>query len=213
MADYKLHCFGQSGNANKVAMMLALTGQDWEPVLVDFFSGETRRPDWRAEANEMGEVPVLEHRGERLTQSGVILDYLAEVTGRFGARDAAERREIWRWILFDNHKFTSYFATHRFLATLVDKPSNPDVVAFLAGRSRAALAIVEKHLEGRDWIAADRPTIADLSLAGYMFYPVRETVIDIAAEYPAVDRWRERVAALPGWKPPYELMPWKRPPA
>ncbi len=65
----------------------------------------------------MAEVPVLEHGQFRLTQSGLILDYLAEQLGRFGPRDAAERRELWRWILWDNHKLSSYTATWRFLTS------------------------------------------------------------------------------------------------
>ncbi len=62
---------------------------------------------------------VLVHRGEKMTQSGVMLDYLAAQTGQFGPRNDGERREILRWILFDNHKFTSYYATLRYLVGLV----------------------------------------------------------------------------------------------
>src|SRR5436190_1005496 len=83
MAEYRLHCMKESGNAYKVALMLALSGCDWQPVWVDYFNGATRGDAFRTELNEMGEVPVLEHRGKRLTQSGVILDYLAETTGQF----------------------------------------------------------------------------------------------------------------------------------
>jgi len=72
--------------------------------------------------------------------------------------------------------------------------------------------VVEKHLKGRDFLVAERPTIADFSLAGYMFYPNAETGYDIAASYPHLHAWRERIAALPGWKPPYEMMP-SAPPA
>ena len=56
----------------------------------------------------------------------MILDYLAETLGRFGWRDDDERREILRWLLFDNHKLTSYTATYRFLRALAKDP-NPDV--------------------------------------------------------------------------------------
>ena len=51
----------------------------------------------------MGEVRVLIHKGLRLTQSGVMLHYLSDLLGKYGGRDEAEKREIWRWILFDNH--------------------------------------------------------------------------------------------------------------
>jgi glutathione S-transferase len=92
MAEYRLYCFAQSGNAYKAALMLSLCGADWEPRFVDFFGGETRTPAYRA-INQMGEVPVLEHEGRRLAQSGVILDYLAGRFGAFGWQDDDERRE------------------------------------------------------------------------------------------------------------------------
>jgi glutathione S-transferase len=210
MAEYKLHCFCQSGNCYKVALMLACTGADWEPVFVDFMNGATRDPAWRASTNEMGEAPVLDHRGRRLTQSGVILDYLAEQTGKFAPRNDQERREILRWILFDNHKFTSYFATYRFLRSLAPQAPDPAVLAFLKQRADAAFAIVEKHLAATPFVVGERATIADFSLAGYMFYPARETGYDLASTNPAIHAWTRRIAALPGWKDPYELMPGQR---
>ena len=106
MAEYRLHCFAQSGNAYKAALMLQLSGADWEPRFVDYFNGETRTPEFRA-VNVMGEVPLLEHGALRLAQSGVILDYLAKQLGRFGPENENDRREILRWLLFDNHKLTS----------------------------------------------------------------------------------------------------------
>ena len=203
---YKLHGFSQSGNAFKVAFMLRALGVPWQPVFVDFFNGATRTPEFRA-VNEMGEAPVLEHGSTKLTQSGVILDYLAESLGKFGPRDAAERREILRWILWDNHKFTSYNATWRFLVTFLPKAQqNADVIAFLEGRGRAALGVLDGHLMGRDWIVGDRMTIADLSCAGYMFF-ADEFPIDWDKDYPSLVAWRERIRALPGWKHPYDLMP------
>src|SRR5689334_8788378 len=79
MAEYQLYCFAQSGNAYRAALMLNLIGADWQPVYVDFFrGGETRSEKYRAEVNEMGEVPVLVHGAKKLSQSGVILSYLAE---------------------------------------------------------------------------------------------------------------------------------------
>jgi glutathione S-transferase len=95
MADYLLYGFAQSGNAYKPALYLELAGADWTPRFVDFFNGETRTPGYRA-INVMGEVPVLEHKGETLSQSGVILDYLVEQFGKYGWNDNSERREILR---------------------------------------------------------------------------------------------------------------------
>jgi len=173
--------------------------------VLDYLGGATRQESYREEINELGEIPVLEHGAKRLSQSGAILTYLAEKTGRFGGRDEDEKLEILRWILFDNHKFTSYYATLRFLFGLQKSGETP-VVEFLRGRARAAYGIVDKHLAGRDFLLGDRPTIADLSLAGYAFYS-EPTGIDRKAEFPRVEAWAARIAALPGWKHPYELMP------
>ena len=127
MSEYVLHCFAQSGNAYKPALMLELAGAAWRPRFVDYFGGETRTPAYRA-INVMGEVPVLEHEGRRFAQSGVILDYLAGRFPAFGTRDDDERREVLRWLLWDNHKLTSYTATFRFLRTFAKDPE-PAVVA------------------------------------------------------------------------------------
>ena len=169
MAEYTLYCFAQSGNAYKPALMLQLAGAEWAPRFVDYFGGETRTPEYRA-VNVMGEVPVLLHRGVRLSQSGVILDYLAGTLGRFGPRDDAERREILRWLLWDNHKLTSYTATLRFMRAFT-KNADPAVVAFLRARADAAYAVLNAHLDGRRYVVGDRLTIADLSLCGYLFWP------------------------------------------
>ena len=99
MAEYELYCFAQSGNAYRVALMLNLIGADWQPRFVDFFAkGETRSPEYRESVNEMGEVPVLAHDGKKLSQSGVILTYLADLTGQFRPEGEDERLEALRWI-------------------------------------------------------------------------------------------------------------------
>ncbi|MGH6817115.1 MAG: glutathione S-transferase family protein [Hyphomicrobiaceae bacterium] len=210
MATYRLHCFCQSGNAYKVALYLNCAGLDWEPVFVDFLKGATRDAAWREANNVMGEVPVLETAGRKLAQSGVILTWLAERTGHFAPQGEAERLEALRWILFDNHKFTSYFATYRFLKSLAPQAPHPEVLAFLKGRADSAFAIADKHLANRKFVAADKPTIADFSMAGYMFYPPEEHGFDFAKSHPNIHAWTERLKALPGWKEPYALMPGQR---
>jgi len=206
MAEYRLHCLAQSGNSYKVALMLELCGADWEPVFVDYYHGAHRTPEFRV-INEMAEVPVLEHGQIRLTQSGVILDYQAERLGLFGARDEVERREILRWILWDNHKLSSYTATWRFLTSFArDDQRNAGAAQLLDARARAAMAILDEHLARQDWIVGEDITIADLSCAGYMFYG-DEVPVEWDREFPNLVAWRERIRTLPGWQHPYDLMP------
>jgi glutathione S-transferase len=128
----KLYCFGESGNAYKCALALALADLPWEPVFVDFFNGETRSPKFRA-INPMGEVPVLIDGDETLTQSGNILYHIAGRTGRFLA--PGEDKECWRWVLWDAHKLSSQIGTARFLSNFVPPEKRPEaVIDFLRAR-------------------------------------------------------------------------------
>ncbi|MGA1179320.1 MAG: glutathione S-transferase family protein [Marivivens sp.] len=201
----KLYCFGESGNAYKAALTMNVAGIDWEPVYVDFFNGETRTPEYR-KLNVMGEVPVMVDGDLILTQSGVIQDYLSSKTGRLGGKSAAERREVLRWMFFDNHKVSGVAGTLRFnMNFLPEAKRNTDVISFLSMRMHSALKIMDTHLEERDWLAADEATIADLACCGYLYYPEQFTFD--RAQYPHIDRWLDRIATLPGWKHPYDMMP------
>jgi glutathione S-transferase len=210
MAQYKLHCFCQSGNSYKVALYLNCAGFDWQPIFVDFMHGATRDPNWRASVNAMGEAPVLETEAGKLSQSGAILFALAELTGKFAPQNTAERQQALRWMLFDNHKFTSYFASYRFLKAFAPQAPDPNVLAFLQSRFEAAAGIVDTHLAQSKFVVADQPTIADFSLAGYVFYPVEEHGYDWARSHANIHAWMERIRALPGWTDPYRLMPGER---
>jgi glutathione S-transferase len=204
MAEYTLHCFAQSGNAYKPALALALAGADWAPRFVDYFHGEHRSDAYRA-VNAMAEVPVLEHRGTTLSQSGVILDYLAATLGRFGAHDEAGRREILRWLLWDNHKLTSYTATYRFMRAFTDAP-NAEVMAEFRKRSEGAWKVLDAHLATHEYVAAPRLTIADLSCCGYLFFD-EEIGVDWNATHPHIARWLATIRREPGWRHPYDMMP------
>ena len=200
----KLYSFGESGNAYKCALALEMTGLDWEPVFVDFFKGAARSPEFKA-INEMGEVPVLLDGDLTLTQSGVILDYISSKTGKLGGRSAAERREVLRWLFWDNHKFSGQIGTTRFLMNFLAPDKRPEAVfPFQLGRLKAAYTVLNDHLAGRTWIAGEAVTIADLSCCGYLYYP--EPFGFDRKDWPHIDRWLDRIAALPGWKHPYDLL-------
>ena len=202
----KLHCFGESGNAYKAALALELSGLDWEPVYVDFFGGQTRTPEYRAEINEMGEAPVLVDGDFKTSQSGAIQAYVTEKSGKFGGKDRDENYEIFRWVLWDNHKMSSQAGMTRFLMNfLPEQHRNPDVIAFCQGRLKAAYQTLDSHLKGRDWIVGDGMTNADLSCCGYLFYP--EPFGFDRADWPHIDAWLTRISEQPGWKHPYDLMP------
>ena len=204
---YRLHGFCQSGNTFKVALLLRVLEQPWDPVFVDFMHGMTRDESWRGQTNEMGEAPVLEDGPRRLTQSGVILTYLAKKHGAYGGSTEDEQREVLRWLLFDNHKFTSYFATYRFMKAFGPAAPDPAVMGWLRGRLDGAFNIVNKHLSSSRFIVGNAATIADFSMCGYLFYPVEESGYEIEQRFPNIAVWRDRVRAMPGWASPYDILP------
>jgi len=208
MSEYKLYCFAQSGNAYRVALMLNLIGADWEPVFVDFFGKrEQLTPEYREKVNEMGEAPVLVHGDKKLSQSGVILTYLSEQTGKFHTQTEDERLEALRWIIFDNQKVNGFLGPYRFLRNFAKPAGDPAVLNFLKGRIDNNLAIVDKRLGKAPYLVGDHPTIADISMVAYLYYPAEEFGFDIAGTHKNIGAWLDRIKALPGWAHPYDLMP------
>ncbi|MFT5112302.1 MAG: glutathione S-transferase [Parasphingorhabdus sp.] len=203
MSEYTLYCFDKSGNSYKAALLMNLAKADWSPRFVDFFNGETKTPEYR-KLNIMGEAPLLIHNEQVFSQSGVILNYLSESLNKYGPKNDAERNEILRWLLFDNHKLTSYTATLRFLRTFTDQGEN-EVTKFLEARSKGALSVLNTHLEINAFAVGERLTIADFSMCGYLYY--RDEIGIDFSEYPNILRWLGDIEAQDGWQHPYDLMP------
>jgi len=209
MPAYRLHYFPESRNSYKLALMLTLCGQTFEPVWTDFGGGITRTTEWRRSVNELGEIPVLEVDGERLAQTAPILLMLARQYGRFGGETEAEQFELLRWLFWDNHKLTGTMATYRFLRTFTPSP-DPQVLTFLRKRLDDYLGILEQHLQRQAFAIGEGPTIADISMMAYLHFPADETGYDFATSHPAVAAWLLRIAALPGWRSAYDLLPGQR---
>jgi len=209
MAGYRLHYFPESGNSYKLALMLTLCGQSFEPVWTDFGGGVTRTNTWREAVNAMGEIPVLEDDGQRLTQTAPILLRLAERYGRFAPTDETERFEVLRWLFFDNHKLSGSMAPYRFRRAFTPDPDQA-VQAYLRRNVDNALEILDHELAQRPFVAGKRPTVADLSMRGYLLFPPDESGYDLAARFPRIGTWLRRIAELPSWKAPYELLPGQR---
>lgn len=208
MTKYRLHYFPESGNSYKLALMLTLCGETFEPVWTDFAARVTWTHEWRANINSMGEIPVLEADGEKLSQTAPILLWLAERYGLFGGEES-DRFEVMRWLFWDNQKLSGHMANYRFLRTFTRMP-DPAVLAYLRKRIDDFLGIVERQIADRPFVIGDHVTIADLSMCAYLSFPADETGYDLSAAYPAVQAWLRRIADLPGWRAPYDLLPGKR---
>jgi glutathione S-transferase len=204
----KLYCFGESGNAYKAALTLELSGLAWEAVYVDFFGGEARSDAFKSNVNAMGEVPALVDTDHdyTITQSGAIQDYVVHLSQKLTGSTPEERREVLRWVLWDNHKLSSVAGPTRFLMNFLPEDKRPkEVIAFHQGRLKAAYAVLNDHLADKNWIVGNAITVADISCCGYLFYP--EPFGFDRADWPHIDALLTRIEQTPGWKHPYDLMP------
>ena len=202
----KLYCFGESGHSYKAALALQLAEIDWTPIFVDFFNGETRSDQYRNQVNEMGEAPVLVDGDIKLTQSGVIQNYLYNRTGKHGGKDEAEKLEILRWILWDNHKLSSFAGNTRFLMNFFPKDKRPQpVIDFNLARLRSSYGILENALTDKDFLVGNSISHADMTCCAYLYYP--EPFGFERDDWPNTDRWLENISTIPGWQHPYDLMP------
>ena len=144
-----------------------------------------------------------------LTQTAPILLQLAEQYGKFGGETAEEKFELLRWLFWDNHKLTGYMATYRFMRTFTPS-ADPQVLKFLAGGSTISSAFSSSICRTNAFAIGARPSVADFSMMAYLHYPADEHGYDFAASHPAINAWLGRIAALPGWKSAYDLLPGKR---
>ena len=202
----KLYCFGESGHSYKAALALQLAEIDWTPIFVDFFNGETRSDQYRNQVNEMGEAPVLVDGDIKLTQSGVIQNYLYNRTGKHGGKDEAEKLEILRWILWDNHKLSSFAGNTRFLMNFFPKDKRPQqVIDFNLARLKSSYGILENALTDKDFLVGNSISHADMTCCAYLYYP--EPFGFERDDWPNIDRWLGNISTIPGWQHPYDLMP------
>ncbi|MDG1295075.1 MAG: glutathione S-transferase family protein, partial [Planktomarina sp.] len=183
---------------------LELSGLDWQPVFVDFFSGQARTDAYRS-LNIMAEAPVLEQGDFTLSQSGALQQWEVDQTGKLGGAPE-DKYEVLRWVLFDNHKMSSQAGITRFLMNFLAEDKRPqEAIKFIQGRLLGAFKTLDSHLSGRNWIVGQSFTIADIANCGYLFYP--EPYGFIRSDWPNIDAWLSRIEATPGWKHPYDLMP------
>jgi glutathione S-transferase len=134
---------------------------------------------------------------------------LSQRYGRSGRNTEDERFEILRWLFCDNHKLTDYMATYRFQRAFTPSPE-PAVLTFLKRRIDDFLGILDAWLRDRSFAIGDHPTVADLSMSDYVCFPPHESGYDLSKSHPAVSAWLSRIAAIPGWRSPYDLLPGKR---
>lgn len=189
----KLYGYPLSGHSHRVELFLNLLGLDFESVTVDLMKGEHRQDPF-LRLNPFGQVPVLEDDGLVLADSNAILVYLAQ---RYGPEwlptDPVVQARVQRWLSVAAGELASGPAAAR-LVTVFGAPYDHEAVK---EKAHKLLGLLEAHLAQADWVAGQRPTIADISLYTYVAHaPEGQVALD---EYPKVQAWLHRIEQLPNF--------------
>ena len=194
----RLYDYAASANCYKVRLLLEQLEIPYEKVSLDIFDGDTLTEAF-ARMNPAKSTPVLELGPDRhLTESNAILAYLAEGTNLM-PDDRFDRAQVLRWLLFEQAEVVPMLGGLRFrLITGRLSAGDPDAQRRRAGAAEA-LGVLDAHLRTREFLAADRYTVADIAIYAYT-HVAHEGGFDLGG-YPAIRDWLDRVAGLPGHVP------------
>lgn len=188
-----------SGNCYKVRLLLAQRGIGYETVELSVVD-RSNREEVLGGLNPGLRVPTLIlDDGRPLAESNAILWYLGEGT-EYVPEDRYERAQVLQWQFFEQYSHEPYVAVARFWVAYSGAPER--YKEQLPGRMKGgyeALDAMERHLDGRDFLVAERYSLADISLYAYT-HVAHEGGFDLQP-YPATRAWLERVAAQPGHIP------------
>jgi glutathione S-transferase len=191
----------------KVALMLRLSGEPFSFRYVSYQKSMHKTPEFLA-LSRWGQVPVLVDGGRVFTQSAAIVEYLAETLGRFQGSDTPARQAQREWMYWDvDALFPPVFNCYGVQLgqrNLLPIKVDPVIAGYHRQRSEAALAVLDSHLAGRDYLCAGQPIIADLFCYGDVaFAEICEFDLN---RWPNVALWTKRVTALPGFQAPFTLL-------
>jgi glutathione S-transferase len=195
----KLYDSAISGNCYKVRLLCAHLGLPLERQEMDVVD-RSDRPNVIGALNPALRVPTLVlDDGRPLAESNAIIWYLADGTDWIPA-DPYQRAQVLQWQFFEQYDHEPTIAVARFMRKVATDPAAyADVLPEKQAGGYRALDAMERHLEGREWLVGDAPSLADISLYAYT-HVADEAGLEME-RYPAIRAWLDRVAAIPGHVP------------
>jgi glutathione S-transferase len=200
---FTLHGTMISAPTYTAALMLSLCRAPYSYIHVNLREGQHKQPDYLVK-NRYGQVPTLRDGQHFYVQSAAIIEHLAETLGKFDGKTPFEKQRVREWLFWQWDKLAvpvfRLRARNRGLRQFGD-----EVRIMYDTEAKAALAVLEHELTKSEWIAAKKPTGADVGIYGVLRY-AQEANIDLT-HYPHVVAWKRRVEALPGFGTPEQLLP------
>lgn len=198
MTDLTLYSMPTSGNSYKARLLLSFLGRSYRHIGMEYDTPEL------AEAHAKGTLPLgklpvlLLPTGEAIPESNAILAFLAEGTDWLPA-DPVKRVQVLSWMFWEQNQHEGVIAVRAALRVYKSRAlqATPERMAELLEAGHAILSRMETHLEGRDWLVGDKPTIADISLYAYTHSAGSRGGFDMS-RFQAVISWCDRIANLPG---------------
>jgi glutathione S-transferase len=197
MTAITLYHFPLSGHSHRAELMLSLLGLDPKIQFVDLAKGEQKRPEFTA-INAFGQVPVIDDNGVIVADSTAILVYLAkryDPSGRWLPKDPEGAAQVQRWLSAASGAIYLGPARARLITVFGAGFDPKDTIQ----RAHDALLVINQHLSGREFLATDHATIADVAAYSYIAHaPEGNVSLD---EYANVQAWLARIENLPGFTP------------
>lgn len=202
MASLTLHEDPRSGNCYKIKLTAALLGVPLATRHYDITRGETRTPDFLANINANGRIPVLQigegPEARFLPESNAACWYLAHGSALIPAERIAQA-DMLRWMFFEQYNHEPNVATLRFWMSILGEANLTDdqrrIVPYKREAGEAALALMDRHLADNAFFCGAAPTLADIVLFAYT-HVADEGGFDLD-NHGRVRAWIERVRALP----------------
>ncbi|HEU0285251.1 MAG TPA: glutathione S-transferase family protein [Sphingomicrobium sp.] len=193
-----LHEYAASGNCYKVRLTAAHAGIELDRREYDIMKGETRTPEFLANVNSNGRIPVLQIGDRFIPESNAASFYLADGTALVPS-DRLDRADMLRWMFFEQYSHEPNIATLRFWLRYVGLDAlsgmQRDQISVKRKAGNEALKVMDEHLAGREWLVGSAFSLADICLFAYT-HVADEADFDLEL-YPSVIAWMERIMLLP----------------
>lgn len=190
----KLYDMELSGNCYKIRLLCALLGLEYESVPVDLMQGEHKKAAF-LQLNPRGQVPVLDDGGTIIWDSMAVLVYLARRYGdeQWLPLEPAPLAQVMQWLALSQNEILYGLARAR----AAIKFNRPWDISQCQEVGKTGLTVLENHLNGKEWLVGNRPTLADISCYPYVALAPEGDVS--LSDYPHVRLWMARIQSLPGY--------------